>query len=170
MDQSSDIVHIILIDRISGISFFQHLIYDVFQESFLVKSHHSGSVCHNITGLDVIKRNDILNHLCLVFFYDALFMSLIHNRNDLFLCNSFLLFSKRYPKNTGSNTRKPGNCQSKRPHYCYHYADKPHITERILSGAVISDPSEHQNAKRGKKNNTENRYQYQSRKLIYVTM
>ena len=31
MDQSSDIVHVILINRISGISLFQHLIYNVFK-------------------------------------------------------------------------------------------------------------------------------------------
>ena len=170
MNDSFDIVNILLIYRIPGISLFQHGIDHVLEKNLFIKSYYVLSVSHNIMSLCIIKGHDILDHLCLVLLNDTLFMSFIHNRNDLLFCDcrfcTVYLHTKRYCCQSGN----PGDKHSKRFQQIYPEIYQIQISVRISFRMIRTHSSESQDANRCKQNHTYRHHQYQRRQMFYVWM
>ena len=168
MDQAQDIVHILAVNRIPGISLLQHTVHNVFQKLVLSESHHAGPVGHNVPRLGIGKGNDVLDHLRLVLLDDSLFMSLVYHGNDLFLRYRLLLIlhgnAEDCRGNAGKPCDKPGNRIKKRN----NSIDQANIAERIVPGPVGSDPSEHEDPESRQKDHTDDCHRHKYRKMLYV--
>ena len=114
MDNSFDIVNILLIYRITGIPLFQHSVNHVLEQYLLVKGHHILSVSHDIMGFCLIKRYDILDHFRLILLDDALFMSFIYNGNDFLFCDRLFCTVYFHTKRHCCQSGDPGDRYSKR--------------------------------------------------------
>ena len=93
MDQPLNIVHILSVDRIPGISLFQHSADHAFQKIIQAKRYYCSPVGHHRTGFRIVKSKYVLDHLCFILLKYTLFMSLIHHRDNFFFCYCILFFT-----------------------------------------------------------------------------
>ena len=116
----------------------------------------------------LIKRHDILNHLCLVLFNDTLFMGLIYDRNDLFLCHSRFLTVYFHAKRHCCQSRYPGNKYRKRFQQIHPEMYQVQISVRISIRMIRTNPAKSQNPNSRKQNHTQCHHQDQCRYMLYV--
>ena len=85
MYDTDDIIDILPVDRKSGIALLQHKVKRLRQRHIAVHRHHMLPVGHDIPGFLVIKLEDIVDHLRLAGFQNALLMPFIYHGDDLLL-------------------------------------------------------------------------------------
>ena len=85
MQDTDNVVDILLIDRITAVFALYHKIQGFFQRHFRVYGHHIGSVGHDILGFLVAKFKNIGDHLCFTGLNHPLLMPLIYHIDDFFL-------------------------------------------------------------------------------------
>ena len=78
-------------DRNTGIALVDGKLDHVLQRIGVLGRDHIGAVGHDIGHVDVVKIEDVIDHLLLLVFNDALFSADIHHHADLFLGHALLV-------------------------------------------------------------------------------
>ena len=91
IDDSNDVIDVVLIDRDSGEALLNCQIDDIGDGSGIFHSSHIGAVGHDILRGDIVKLKDVANHVGLVLFNRAFLVADINHHANLLFGDLFRL-------------------------------------------------------------------------------
>ena len=85
MQDTDDMINILLIHRITAVLASQHGSNGIFQFRLTINGHDTSTMCHDILGFLISVFENVGDHLRLTGLNDTLLMTFLHHIDDLFL-------------------------------------------------------------------------------------
>ena len=166
MHHTDDIVNVFAVYRVTGNAFFEHIVNDFRQKSRLVERHDLLAMRHDIRSESLVELDDVLDHLGFVLLDDTLFVCLIDDGDDLFLCDRSFFLVHPYPKQRGD---QPCQVGGRKGQWIQKYAYPVYHIDRAICkcfGFICADPAKSKHTERGNKDDRHHKDSRCSRSIV----